>query len=391
MQEKRAHVKRLREDVSRCDIQFMDHVRRHMATKQSLDDPTAMELFEAAQEARNLAGPKELEYEPLELALGAEEDKLRIIYAKIETRFEQFFRLKADPSSQQSVPTNILYEESSTESAASGIEGELFVEPRDIAPLRGAWIGGQVAVGQRPSLVDSNSGHVGRPRSHEAPRIIRYLSSSEDRSKRQHSTTTNEDRGRSENRLWNDLFGIATSQEPGQYAYPVTDIEGDDMSRSLAGVAAHSIFNLHINPRIIAEELPSDPMLEESEPLLLLSPILTIDSSLEDYLESFKATHDTLQSFLTEFDNTRDRVNRWLLYHLRSSRRECYALQREIWTHNPPETTHWSILALEEWPNDSLGHGQSYTYGSIAGGTGSSLSAAHHIIKPHRQEDDSAG
>ncbi|KAH7409823.1 hypothetical protein DE146DRAFT_784969 [Phaeosphaeria sp. MPI-PUGE-AT-0046c] len=129
IQENRVNLKRLREEVSRCDIEFISSVRNHVATERSLDNSTIMTLFEAAQLARDHYGPAEAEYEPLEVALGAEEYELKDMYSKLDTRFKRFFRLKPGQPSQQSLATTIVYEEPSETSTTSGKDAEEIAEP----------------------------------------------------------------------------------------------------------------------------------------------------------------------------------------------------------------------------------------------------------------------
>lgn len=380
VQEKRAHVKRLREDVSRRDIEFIDHVRTRVATKQSLDDPQVMELFEAAQEARNEAGPAESEYEPLEMALGAEEDKLRHIYAKLETRFEQFFRLKADPSSQQSVPTNILYEESSTESKGSGIEVEHFIEPRDSAPFHGAWIGEQVAVGQVPIRAEEAMVETVQQRQRE---MRRPTVSSEELSKRHLSSVAAEEGVKDE--LPPDLAGISGADQIDMAELENPAFRSGVLWHGLAGLFADESLDAIDELAVLEDDLGESFLFEPSDTLLLSILPPEKNDTLQGYLQAFGATQEVLQEYLSYFENTRDRVNRWMLHQLRLSRREMFELQRNM-METAPDAGQWAALVLDNWSNDVLGQEQSYVQGSIECATVSSVKAAHHIITPHHGE-----
>jgi hypothetical protein len=73
VQEKRLGLRRLRGDVSQCDMQLVDYLRQCMATGVPPGATNLNKFFEASHTARDLVGPIEAEYEPLEINLGSNE------------------------------------------------------------------------------------------------------------------------------------------------------------------------------------------------------------------------------------------------------------------------------------------------------------------------------
>jgi hypothetical protein len=152
VQEKRQELQRLRENVSQCDMVFVNQARQYMIREASAGDETLVLLFEAAQAARDQVGPIEVEYEPLEIELGYQENRLKQQYEKIEARFEHFFRLNATSTTRQSIPSIIEYESSSevTESRADDIHPDQMGLERSNAItglLHGTHVGERVVIG----------------------------------------------------------------------------------------------------------------------------------------------------------------------------------------------------------------------------------------------------
>ncbi|KAF1848719.1 uncharacterized protein K460DRAFT_353664 [Cucurbitaria berberidis CBS 394.84] len=348
VQERRTELRRLRECVSQCDIMLVNHIRTRMVGGIPSDDRELIALFDSAQSARDLVGPKESEYEPMEVALGAEEYKLQDKYSMIEKKFEHFFTLNATSTTKQSIPSDIEYE-ASTIPSASGVQNERAgLEPRYKGTLYGALIGEQVSVGQIP--LKTVGGYTETLLSPEILGKMRQNQSSDtaEYSKKFRSSTSMDEKG--EDELLEDLLGITGAKEHDIRYSPKSESPDRRMSQSLKGVASHSLFEAIDEPIPLSEGLPLDLGLQEGDSLLVLDEQCKIQSIFSDYLVSFESTPD--------------RVNRWLLHQLRISPREIYALRRQV-IDCTPNIAHWATLALSEWPNDLLGQGQSYHQGSI--------------------------
>jgi hypothetical protein len=349
VQEKRQELKRLRENVSKCDMLLVDYLRKCIISNMlPPNDSELIALFEAAQTARDVVGPFEADYEPLEVNLGAEEYKLREKYEQIEGRFEHFFRLNANPSSHQSIPSHIQYEDPSTAPSASGDKDWLPTDPRDSGLFYGALIGDQVGIGQVPLQAAAES-----PKTTDVEETVQtrkpvYSSDSQEVSRRKQSNATADDT--IQEVLPEELLGIGGAQDHDVSRSQEIMSRDHRMSASLRGVASDFQFEGFIDPGSLPDEVSAGIQLQETNLLLLRDETSENRSKLSDYLISF--------------ESTRDRVNRWILHRLRVSPREVYALQRRVQEH-APDVPDWAMLALREWPNDELGGGQSYHQGSI--------------------------
>jgi hypothetical protein len=348
VQEKRQELKRLRQHVSQCDMLLIDYVRTHMTDELPCNNPELIVLFEGAQTARDQAGPLEADYEPLEVNLGAEEYKLKEQYAQIEKRFEHFFRLNANPSSHQSIPSRIQYDDPSPEHSATG-DGDQRAEQSPKSGLfHGALVGGEVGVGQVPMVAGPEYFNATQKNELEARRNMTKSSDTQDHSRKLRSSATGEEKGNDE--LPEELLGIAGTDDIDTSRSLEIEPRDRRMARTLNGVASHSLFETIEDPGPLPDEFLPVVGLTGGDSLLLLDESSDTRSKLSDYLRTF--------------ENTRDRVNRWILYHLRVSPREVYALQRCV-VDISPGTSDWADLALAEWPYDKLGYGESYYYGSI--------------------------
>ncbi len=366
VQEKRADLKRLREEVSQCDMLLINHVRQGMTSGIPSNDATMISLFEAAQAARDLVGPKELDYEPLEVGLGAAEHKLKEKYANIENKFEHFFRLNATSTTKQSLPSKIEYERSTNSSVSKGFKEWTGLEPRDTGLLYGTFIGEQVGIGQTPLRMEQGLTEM-LPR--QEPPVHKMPPPSTDTAdlskKHRSSMATIDDKPGDEPPA--SLLGIAGIEGPDISQSQEIETRDRRISQSLKGVAYHSIIEVSDEQISLLDDLPLDSDLLDGGDLLVLEEQMDKQSIFSDYLASF--------------DNTRDRVNRWILHQLRVSPREVYALGRVI-RESSPELSGWAVHVLKEWPNDMLGHGQSYHQGSIEDES-DDMVVGHHITSPH--------
>lgn len=355
VQEKRQDLRRLRANVSQCDIALIDYLRKCILDITPTDLAKVNELLLAAEAARDLVGPKELEYEPMEVGLGAEEHKLKDQYAIIEGRFEHFFKLNATSTTKQSIPSKIEYEASTAPSGSGGGKEWSGLEPRDTSLFHGRFIGDQINIGQTPKPAESRTADI-----ITSPEITknhikksnvpeRYSDSADDSTKYRSVATIGD---KSFDGLATDLLGVACTEDSVLTHLQKVNHRNRRLSQSLKGVSYDSLFETFVQPEVLPPDLPLDPGLQEGDSLLLLDQNTEIRSVLSDYLISF--------------ESTRDRVNRWILHQLRISPREIYALRRQV-IECTPGVPHWAILALSEWPNDMLGPDQSRHQGSLEG------------------------
>ncbi|KAI4614064.1 hypothetical protein J4E80_006754 [Alternaria sp. BMP 0032] len=307
----------------------------------SVNERVMLKYFEASQAARDEIGPVESEYEPLEIMLGSKEHQLVDMYSKMEETFEHFFRLNITPTSESKEPSKIEYEASS---ASSVIEEN--VTPGGIEHLHGALIGENVGIGQHPSHVREF-----RPRVQE--RWVRGEShrrsaslGSTDLPKP--SNTTLADEGAS----FGDMTGTLGSI--GMWITDKIDLTGTGatlQNRYKHEKVAFGSNYIEISGALpdLTNDFPVNPGLDEGNPLLLL------DESNE--------TRAILSDYLVNFESTPDRVNRWMLHHLRVSPREIYTLHRHI-TKLTSEPILWATSVLKQWPHDSFEHNDPFDKGS---------------------------
>lgn len=349
-----------------------------MLNQNQLTSSKLRDLFDAAQTARDLVGPFEAEYEPMEVNLGAEEHRLEERYTELESQFELFFTLDTEKASPvPETPGKIEYEESSATSVSEVNVEDSSLEPRDVMPFHGAWIGEQVAVGQEPVRAETSVVELVQRRQSEAWTRRPILSSSEDHSKRRLSSV--EDPVQDE--LLADLKGITGTNEGDLVHLGNIKTEIGNILQSLAGVSSGSVDVDHDDFAPFPGDIDIDPSLKQSDSLLLagIPPDWTLPAS--DYLKDLQVRQAPLREYLAKFGSTRDRVNLWMLHQLRLSRRETYELQRQVLIF-APEVVYWAESAVEEWSNDSLGQDQTYVAGSIEVIDDDSITAAHHIISP---------
>ena len=351
VQEKRAELKRLREAVSQCDIALIDHVRKCVTKEISADDAALITLFEAAQAARDRVGPKEVDYEPLEVELGAEEHKLEDKYSDLERRFEHFFQLKVT-STRQSAHSNIDYETSTTPSVP-GVKEWTGQEAIHTELFQGTFIGEQVSIGQIPMLANREALELPSSQGLQPTEMKQPVQSSDtaDFSMRHRSTVADEDKVADE--ISADLVGISGAEALDMSRSQEWETGDNRLSQCLFGLDSQNIFDAIEDPAPLLDDTPTDPGLAATGALLLL----------EDDVHDTK-TGLILCDYHSNFDNTRDRINRWLLYQLRISPRETYALRREV-VDCFGEISDWATMALEEWSHDQLGSLQPYYQGSI--------------------------
>jgi len=341
VQERRKELHTLRERVSRCDMMLINCVREQMNGGMAPNKHTTLKHFEASQAARDLIGPVESEYEPLEVLLGSKEHLLVEKYSRLEKTFEHFFRLSIAPATKPKEPSEIEYEASSADSVVD--EG---AAPGGTDHLHGAFIGENVGIGQHPR----HSGEL-KPTIEErwVPGALHRRSMSLDSTDvARPSRTTSEDgnifacnsTGTLDHiGLWiTDMIDLA---EPG-----ATFSHG---SRIASGMFGSSHIEIPDELPDLANDLPVNPGLDEGNPLLLL------DESNE--------TRAILSDYLVNFESTPDRVNRWMLHHLRVSPREIYTLHRHI-TKLTSEPLRWATSVLKQWPHDNFGQNNPFDQGS---------------------------
>ncbi|KAF2681466.1 hypothetical protein K458DRAFT_391852 [Lentithecium fluviatile CBS 122367] len=342
VQERRTRLRLYRENVSRRDIDYMDYLRECKAKGTVADDPKLEELFEAAITARDEVGPEEMEYEALEIKLGAEEFALKEKYDSLENRFAHFFKLRPGSTTNNSVPETIEFEPPSATSD-SGERQKADLEPRQYSLFQGAFIGDQVKVGQLP--LAGNDAGPGESAA-DAP-----------------TPPTNE----------GPHSGPQLSSEAHGPGLPIVSV-----------LSNHAVDE---SPQAVTERFSADsdgvetfwsenaPEFESGESRMRFSlqglSLPPIDEGVESYLDDLDVdysfgdddvdsllllgtdsdTHSTLSDYLISFESTRNRVNRWLLHKLRVSPLEVFELRRQVLesNHLVPD---WANLALDVWETD---------------------------------------
>lgn len=356
VQEKRTELKRSREAVSRRDIILIDKVRRFVTDEKPSHDDDLLKFFEEALEARDLVGPLEADYEPLEIDLGAEETKLQKKYSDLELRFEHFFRLKVT-STHPSAPSTIEFEDGSTTGSTPAGNDDNGKDTGHLDLLYGALVGEEVRIGQVPMFTRGTRGRDSFDHQHVLPDKKKASSPSDtpDIALRQHSTISGDHTATDE--LPVDLIGIASAEDNSMTMSQELLVPNDITTLNLSDLVTNMFLDVSDDPDPWSDDFPTDPGLQEVDSILLR----------EDDIENGQA-RTKLSEYLLCFDNTCDRVNQWLLHQLRISPRQTYALRREV-LDCFAEISDWANLSLEEWSNDQLGHRQPYYQGSIEDGS----------------------
>ncbi|KAF2134752.1 hypothetical protein P153DRAFT_8951 [Dothidotthia symphoricarpi CBS 119687] len=343
VQEKRQEMKRLREEVSQSDILLIDYLRKCMANGIPSNDLTLITLFEASQAARDLVGPAEAEYEPLEVELGAGEHRLEEQYRDIEEIFESSFRLSPSSLVRQEMPTTVEYE-TSTASLASSNVGQASLELGDSSFLHGSLVDDRVGIGQLPIPPDYSDNEIRGSQEVQKRKPLPLSSDTPSRPSQRNSNATMDDQSRSE--VPAELLGIAGAEDMDERHFTDTETRNRRISQSLKGVIVDCLADPLDSPESLPDDFPLDLGLNEGEILLLLGD----DDD----------TRLTLSNYLMCFANTRDRVNRWMLHQLRISRRETYALRRSVMLCSP-RILDWAILAMSQWSEDELAQNIGYS------------------------------
>jgi len=341
VQERRKQLRTLREQVSKCDMLLINRMREQMNGGLHSSERVVLKHFEASQAARDEIGPAESEYEPLEIILGSKEHQLVEMYSKMEESFEHFFRLSITTAGKAKEPSEIEYEASS---AGSIIEEK--AAPGGTEHLHGALIGENVGIGQHP-----NHAREFNPRVHE--RWVRG------ESHRRSASLGSTDVPRSSITTFaheSTSFGDITSTLKSVGVWITDKTELTRTGALLQHEFGNEIDSFNSNYIEIPDALPDltndcpvNPGIDEGNPLLLL------DESNE--------TRQILSDYLVNFESTPDRVNRWMLHHLRVSPREIYTLHRHI-TKLTSEPLRWATSVLKQWPHDSFGHSEPIEQGS---------------------------
>jgi hypothetical protein len=344
VQERRTRLRLYRENVSRRDIDYMDYLRECKAKGAIFDDPKLEELFEAAVTARDEVGPEEMDYEALEIKLGAEEFALKEKYDALENRFANFFKLRPGSTTNNSVPETIEFEPASVVSDSGG-RPRAEQEPREYSLFQGAFIGDQVKIGQLP--LDGNGsppkGHAAETRAPVAdggPPSGPHLSS--------------EAQGTGLPNVSNNLSDHAADDT--QQTSTERFVTEPDSVESFWSEATPEFESGEVRMRFSLQGLALAPIDESAEHFL---EDLEVDYSFGDdevdsllLLGTDSDTHSTLSDYLMTFDSTQNRVNRWLLHKLRVSPLEVFDLRRQLLDSEHP-TPDWANLALSFWETDT--------------------------------------
>lgn len=375
VQERRTRLRLYRENVSKKDIDFMDYLRECKATGTVSENPKLEQLFEAAQQARDLVGPEEVEYEELEIKLGADESALELKYDDLESRFERFFKLGPTASTENTIPSTIQFEQPSDITGTDDQHAHDEEEPRQYSRFQGALIGDKVKVGQLPIV---GTGSDDGKSAGEHP-----IQTEEEPSPGAHHTSNANNVIHPGTSGGSDIAANTAGMEvPEKFQADLGSVQFDEPPTApdfLSGEVRMSFSLQGLDPspfRKTTVHFVDDPDLdlppyETTEGFLhgvYLPPIEEIPERLLDNLsvsfhDSFgdadsllllgtdSDTQSTLSEYLMSFESTRDRVNKWLLHKLRVSPLEVLELQRQV--HNSPHTVpDWANLALKLWDGD---------------------------------------
>ena len=338
VQQKRLELSNLRSDVSRRDAAIMDYMRECIAEGIGLEFTKLLKLFEATQATRDRAGPCEAEYEPLEVELGASEHRLMQKYTKIEDRFESFFNLTDNASSQQSAPP-IEYESSSASSNVG--DRAMFKAKEDY--LYGAVIGKDVPVGQLPFFIGDIAVPSEPPQELQEQRTPKEMMEARKEAfeKRQSQISMERAMPIEEGTF---LFGWPMYDENHESPQITASYE-ENLDRVLEGIEVNPLCKDPEYFCSLREDVAMMSVPQEVEKVLLLGDDLTTQKVLSDYL--------------TVFESSRDRINRWILHQLRLSPRQVGVLARHTLV-DLPHSEELGSLAIENWFRDDLGENMIY-------------------------------
>ncbi|ORY18198.1 hypothetical protein BCR34DRAFT_596430 [Clohesyomyces aquaticus] len=308
VQQERAKLKLLRTKVAQCDKDFIDYVRGCIATGTVLETERLTGLLDASEAARDESGPHEDDYDELELKLGAQEYALNEKYDTLVARYRKFFNLEVNSTSR--APESIDFEISSSEEEKEGEE----VEPREYMELYGAKIGEVVQVGQLP--IKSEGVTDSEQRNSAIPMDI--------------TGQLHLDRG-----AYVDIQHFARQKAA---------ILGDDENTEPLG-PTDDFYGLDDESHFECPP-PTSALNSTSD---IYSAMRFPEPSSQEYklllLGSDADTRSTLSEYLTTFESTQDRVNRWLLHKLRVSSKEVLEL-RYLCQTSPHNLDDWTRLAL---------------------------------------------
>jgi hypothetical protein len=377
VQERRTRLRLYRENVSKHDVDYMNYLRECKAKGTVSEDPKVEELFEAAQNARDLVGPEEMEYEEWDIKLGAEEFALEQKYEALELRFERFFKLRPGASTANTIPSTIMFEPPSIASDPEE-QKKREQEPREYSRFQGALIGDKVKIGQLP-IVGTGSDSAASLSEMDVPRTNAAVPSGAP-----HSSNAN-DTGRQNPSM---LSNAPAEQTPAdvvdnpQAESGSADLYGSDTAPEFESGEVRMKFSLQgLDPLPIrkttvhfVDDVDLPPYEETTESFIsgvYLPPIDEVPERFLDHLsvnfrDSFgdgdsllllgtdSDTQSTLSDYLMSFESTKNRVNRWLLHKLRVSPLEVFELRRKV-QESPHTVPDWANLALQCWEGDSAG------------------------------------
>ncbi|KAF2794484.1 hypothetical protein K505DRAFT_374601 [Melanomma pulvis-pyrius CBS 109.77] len=340
VQEKRRRVKLYRENVAKCDMEFINYLRQCKANGTVLADPELERLFEASHTARDEVGPEEDDYEALEVQLGGFEYVLKEKYQSLETRFENFFKLRATSTTNKSAPSSIDFEPPSAPSDPDERQWE-GQEPRQYTLFQGAFVGDKVRVGQLPVVGDiSKVDDAEQQPDHEPLSGIHGSSDTPDQARRNRSVANNvPDEGGSQPP--DDLRGM----EPEEPEWTAPEFESRETRMNISLREIMDLPTITEGPERFLEDLNVEQSFGDGDSLLLLG--------------SDSDTQSTLSDYLMQFESTRNRVNRWLLHKLRVSPLEVFELRRKV-LESPQLIPDWANRALDLWENDTTENGPSH-------------------------------
>ncbi|KAF2469453.1 uncharacterized protein BDR25DRAFT_343797 [Lindgomyces ingoldianus] len=378
-QEKRAQARIFREQIRQCDSELFKYLRRSVVNEGIKGDQELERLFGAAQRARDQLVPFDDIHEAVDVELGAAEFALTEHYATLESRYENFFKLRAGSTSTAGiVPSSISFEKSSENEGDEDSEEE--IEPRHYTLFHGAILGDRVKVGEVPLMVDTFLD--GSRKSTPTPKSAGTTSRRPMTTRIKSTDGYTEPLGLSRRPVQSFTEDVATLPRSKIHKLrdellphdlePLQDLASSkDIAEMLRGIGGalmttseHTdlfLESMTLEEYVVMEDIASD-IPERPEDTISIDPLSGDGDSLL-LLDTDMRTKSTLSEYLLIFNSTRDRVNKWLLHKLRVSPFEIFELRWQVSSRNA-YVPDWECSVLDLWYKDALGLSQAHAQGS---------------------------
>lgn len=346
VQQKRAGLRIARERVSAVDRKFMDALRHNWPDGVFPQDHYLTDLYEECRDARDTLGPIEDEYNHLDLKLGSKEyevdEKIKTLAEKYN--FGQGQNGHYAHSALETESSDIEFEPApmtlpNVMSFHSDIDNGEDAFPQDHHARPGVRFddiyGGAVEVGELPRMSPSvpdevlgnSPGHAGNHPVSTPPHTSVYLASRAMLPK-----------------FDNDGLRFSAPDLECQPNRRSSHYSQEGFGLNKFGLDWYSDFvELHDNGADLASDMQDIRMLGHDD-LYLTGADSTNRSILSDYILNFRDTHD--------------RVNKWLLYNLRTSDWQIFQLRKHVELEARPSqpNINWTSSALSLWGSDDAAH-----------------------------------